>query len=364
MRRPCLETPNLNSSHAADWEGMRSITSQADSIRQSLLPAIRSLSRVALELGASGLHQAMLEHMQSCCIPKTERLAPVEARDSRVRTEARQTRPVTRSSCQAASGSMYVPSPCTDSFDNRLLDDTSQPRPGRRQAKPRSEQQRHRRNRLSLDSCPKSKKEESWEVDRILKKRLGPEGRVEYKVRWKGFVKEADSWLPAENFDQNPECMYMAEAKRQRRSKLVRGINPQFDSRTDRAGQLECGPELISLSTVPHSTCGVTHESPSESPSSWPCLNREMCEESTKAPVKADSMSMHSCSESTKETCGCCRNHSCSGHVCHVCGVDVGDMSLQGIGILNLSGGSEVSRTEDHGAVPNRGPDDILTPDL
>ena len=44
-----------------------------------------------------------------------------------------------------------------------------------------------------------------FEVDRILKKRTR-RGKVEYKVQWKGFSHEHDSWLPFENFtDRNPE---------------------------------------------------------------------------------------------------------------------------------------------------------------
>ena len=52
-------------------------------------------------------------------------------------------------------------------------------------------------------STKKKKKQpdapELYQVRKILAKRIGPSGGVEYKIRWKGFNSNADTWEPIDN---------------------------------------------------------------------------------------------------------------------------------------------------------------------
>ena len=41
---------------------------------------------------------------------------------------------------------------------------------------------------------------ENYEVEKIVKKRV-KNGKVEYKVRWKGYSKDDDTWEPIEHLE-------------------------------------------------------------------------------------------------------------------------------------------------------------------
>ena len=38
-----------------------------------------------------------------------------------------------------------------------------------------------------------------YQVERILDKRLDPDGEIEYKIRWKGFNSSSDTWESIDN---------------------------------------------------------------------------------------------------------------------------------------------------------------------
>ena len=40
--------------------------------------------------------------------------------------------------------------------------------------------------------------DEEYEVESIVAERKGPRGRQEYRVRWKGYTEDDDTWEPAE----------------------------------------------------------------------------------------------------------------------------------------------------------------------
>ena len=60
-----------------------------------------------------------------------------------------------------------------------------------------------------------SAEDDSFEVQCILDKRVGPGGKTEYKVRWTAYSDEHDSWLPVENFsDHDHETSIVAAFER------------------------------------------------------------------------------------------------------------------------------------------------------
>ena len=148
------------------WDAMRSVMNQAASIRQSLAPIVESLHSVTLQLVASG------RQIGRSTLAAAEYL---------------------RLHCRADGGlpqSIIVPAQGTLGSDDGAI------------------------SHIQSAVCA-SQTESAFEVERIMQKRLGDGGRPEYKVRWKGFSAEHDSWLPLENFtDHDPDTSIVAAFER------------------------------------------------------------------------------------------------------------------------------------------------------
>ena len=43
--------------------------------------------------------------------------------------------------------------------------------------------------------------EEDFQVERILDKRVGKSGKVEYLLKWRGYYDEDNTWEPQDNLD-------------------------------------------------------------------------------------------------------------------------------------------------------------------
>ena len=63
--------------------------------------------------------------------------------------------------------------------------------------------------------------EEEWEVEKILKKRVGPEGGTEYLVKWKGWEDKKDrTWEPEEHLEGSEKLVKSFEAKLEKKKEL------------------------------------------------------------------------------------------------------------------------------------------------
>ena len=176
------------------WDAMRSVMNQAASIRQSLAPIVESLHSVTLQLVASG------RQIGRSTLAAAEYL---------------------RLHCRADGGlpqSIIVPAQGTLGSDDGAIS--------------------HIQSAVSA-----SQTESTFEVERIMQKRLGDGGRPEYKVRWKGFSAEHDSWLPLENFtDHDPDTSIVAAFERGGDASIHSAGHPGRDSSIHSAGHPEASP--------------------------------------------------------------------------------------------------------------------------
>jgi len=46
---------------------------------------------------------------------------------------------------------------------------------------------------------PKKKDEVEWELEKIIKSRINQDGQEEVLVKWRGFTKRFNSWIPINN---------------------------------------------------------------------------------------------------------------------------------------------------------------------
>ena len=66
--------------------------------------------------------------------------------------------------------------------------------------------------------------------DPIIESRTGPDGVRVYKVHWKGYADEQDTWEPKENLDQCTELL--VAYKHERRAKKERGVSVSVERHT------------------------------------------------------------------------------------------------------------------------------------